>query len=168
MSWFELPAEPFKFRTVACQIAARLRGLKWYSTGVSRSIMAPKKSVGGHNLRSLKTPPPSSGAASPRTPASSLGSKRKSPRGSSLRKARRGKSSTTKKLVETFETAGDDDSDAGKKSPEETQREENVPDVQGESVPDDPLWVQLEADGNPLMKQLAAHLRASKAHEDAV
>ena len=124
--------------------------------------MAPKKSVSGHNLRSLKTPPPSSGAASPRTPASGLGSKRKSSRGSSLRKAKRGKSSTTKKLAESFNKTGDDDSDAGKKSPEETQREGVVPDMQGESVPGDPLWAQLEADENPLMKQLAAHLRASK------
>ena len=40
--------------------------------------------------------------------------------------------------------------------------------MRGESVPDDSLWVQLEASGDPLIKQLAAHLRASKACEDAL
>ena len=43
-----------------------------------------------------------------------------------------------------------------------------MPDVCSEPVPDDPLWVQLEASGDPLMKQLAAHLRASQAREDTL
>ena len=92
----------------------------------------------------------------PVTPVPVTGSKRKHPKGSSPRKVKKGAkgtpNSTTKKLG--FEKTGDSDSDAEKEAPVETPRG-GVPNVQGELVPEDPIWKHLEADDNPLMKHFS-------------
>ena len=130
--------------------------------------MAPRRFVSGHNLRSKspKTPIPSGDAPSPRTPASGRGSKRESPRGTSPKKVKRGKGSTAKKLAASFSKTDDASSDVPERQElEETADGGPIPIVPGEGVPDDPLWVQLEASGDPLMKQIGAHLRASQVCE---
>ena len=94
------PAEPFKFRTESCRIAARLRGLKRYSTGVSRSIM-PLRNVDGVETRSKTTPsktPPGDGAP-PVTPASGTGRKRKKKTSSRKKSGRK----VAKKLNKSFD-----------------------------------------------------------------
>ena len=132
--------------------------------------MPPKKSGSDRVLRP-RTPPPSAGGATPATPASGAGAKRKASKGSSTKKAKKGKGTPTRSLAKTFDKTGDDGSDQGQKSPEDPPRE-GTPDVQGEPVPEDPIWKHLEAaaaaDENPLLKQLAVHLREAKQREDAL
>ena len=118
-----------------------------------------------------KPPTPSGGGASPRTPASGRGSKRKSRHGASPKKAGRGLNSTRKKLDDWF-----NDNDAGSDVQEPSEpavatgggptplpvRPEPAPDVPP------PIWEQLEASDDPLMKLIGAQFRASQAREAAL
>ena len=173
MREFEFESDRFKFRTESCRIAARLRGLKRYSTGVSRSIMPSRNDVDGvsNNTRSKSTPSktPPRKAASPKSSASRLSSKRKKKRTPPGTKS--GRKKVEKRLDKSFNQndVGPDDQE-----PDESETAApggGTPDVRPERVPEPypPSVVdQLEASNDPLMKLVAQQFRALQAREDSL
>ena len=161
--------QPFKFQTESCRIAARLRGLKRYSTGDPRLIMPPRNG-GGMTLRSTpsKTPPPDV-AATLVTPASGTSVKRK--RTTSARRTNSSRRVATR-LDKSFDKEDDAGSDREEPGAPGTGPPGGAPPGGGpERVPEPypPSDLdQLEASDDPLMKLVAQQLRASQAREAAL
>ena len=112
----------------------------------------------------LRTPPNKS--ASPKTPASGLGSSAKRKRTSERLSARK---SLRKRLSKSFNQDDVDPDEEIDESAADDSRDEALPDP-SELVPGDPpsRLDQLANSSDPLMQLVAEELRASKAREDAL